>query len=61
MAKNRIKVVLGMLFFTLSKANIRFAKRKLVWRAYNTVETLFMTQKIKIINRKEFVTVILIE
>lgn len=61
MAKNRIKMVLGMSFFTFSKANIRFAKKKLVWRAYSSVKTLFITQKIKIIDRKEFATAILIE
>ena len=49
-----LEVVLGMSFLTLSKADIRFAERELVWRTYMTAETLLTTGRVEIINKKEF-------
>ena len=49
-----LKMVLGMLFLTLSKANIWFVERKLVWRTYMGAETLPTTKKVEIINKREF-------
>ena len=49
-----LEVVLGMLFLTLSKADIRFADRELVWRTYTAAEVLPMTRKVEIIGKKEF-------
>ena len=43
-----------MLFFTFSKANIRFAEQKLVWRTYTAVKTLPKTRRVEIIDKKEF-------
>ena len=34
LAETSIKVVLGMLFLTLSNADIQFAEKKLTWRSY---------------------------
>ena len=48
-----------MLFLTLSKADIWFAERKLVWRIYTAAEALSMTRKIEIINKKEFAVAVL--
>lgn len=61
MADTKIEVILGMLFLTLSRADIRFAKKKLVWRAYSTAEALPTTQKIKIIDKKKFAAMVLNE
>ena len=49
-----MEVILGMPFLTLSNADIRFAERELVWRTYSVAKALLMTQKIEIIDKKEF-------
>ena len=49
-----LEVVLGKSFLTLSKANIRFAERELVWRIYTAVETLPTTKRVEIIDKREF-------
>ena len=49
-----LKVVLGMLFPTLSKTDIRFAERELVWRTYMAAEALLTTRIVEIIEKKEF-------
>ena len=43
-----------MPFLTLCKADIRFAERELVWRTYSAAEALLTTQKVEIIDKKEF-------
>ena len=47
-------MILGMSFLTLSKANIRFAERELVWRTYMVTEALLMIRRVEIINKKVF-------
>ena len=49
-----LEVVLGMLFLTLSKADIRFAERELVWRTYTAAEALPTTRRVEIIDKREF-------
>ena len=49
-----LEVVLGMLFLTFSKADIRFAERELVWRTYTAAEALPTTRRVKIIDKWEF-------
>ena len=49
-----MKLVLGMLFFTLSNENIQFAEKELTWRFYTTAEALSTTKRVKFINKKEF-------
>ena len=49
-----LEVVLGIPFLTLSKADIRFAERELVWRTYTAAEALPTTRKMKIIDKREF-------
>ena len=51
-----LEVVLGMSFLTLSKANIWFKERELVWRTYMAAEVLPMTRRVEIIDKKEFAT-----
>lgn len=54
-----IEVVLGILFFTLSNANIGFLDMELTWRTYNIAQASSTTKKIQIIDRKEFTKAIL--
>ena len=54
LADFNIEVVLGMPFLTLSNANIQFAKKKLTWRSYTIAKALPTTERVEIINRKEF-------
>ena len=49
-----MEVVLGMLFLTPSSADLRFAERELVWRAYSAAEALPTTRRVEIIGKKEF-------
>ena len=43
-----------MSFLTFSKADIRFAEQKLVWRTYTAAEALPTTRMVKIIDIKKF-------
>ena len=43
-----------MLFLTLSKADIWFAERELVWRTYTAVEALPTTRRLEIFEKGEF-------
>ena len=45
-----LEMVLEMPFLNLSKANIRFAERELVWRTYTTAEVLPTTRRVEIID-----------
>lgn len=47
----------GMSSITLIIADLRFAVGELVWRSNRVAETLPMTRREEIIDRKEFVTV----
>ena len=49
-----VEVVLGMLFLTLSNADIQFAKKELIWRSYTAAEALPTTKRVEIIDKKEF-------
>ena len=45
-----------MSFLTFGNADIRFTEQELVWRTYSAAEILPTTQKIEIINKKDFAT-----
>ena len=53
------EVVFGMLFFTLSGADIDFSGRELRWRTYTTKEVLPTTRRVELIGKKEFAAVAL--
>ena len=48
-----------MFFLILSKADIWFAERELVWKTYTAAEALPTTREVEIIDKKEFVVVAL--
>ena len=54
-----LEVVLGMPFLTLSKADVRFAERELVWRTYTAAEALPTTRRVEIIDKREFTAAVL--
>ena len=54
-----LKIDLGMPFITFSKANIRFAERKLVLRTYMGAKMLPTTRRVEIIDKSEFVVAVL--
>ena len=54
LANISLEMILEILFFTLSKADIWFAERKLVWRTYTAAEALPMTKRVEIIDKREF-------
>ena len=48
------EVVLGMLFLTLSNADIQFVEKELTWRSYTTAKALLTTKRVELINKMEF-------
>ena len=54
MADINAEVVLGMLFLTLSNADIQFLEKEFIWRSYTTTEALPITKRIELINKIEF-------
>ena len=57
MANVSPKVVLEMLFLTLSGANVDFLGCELRWRTYTTKEALPTTRRIELVGEKEFAAV----
>ncbi len=50
-----IEIVLGMLFLSLSNANIEFAElENLTWRLYTEAEALSTTSRVELIHKREF-------
>ena len=54
MANVSPEVVLGMLFLTLSGADVDFLDRELRWRTYTTKEALPTTRRVELVGKKEF-------
>lgn len=50
---------MGIPFFSLFNANIRFIKRELEWRKYITIKVLLTKKKVEHINCKNFAIVAL--
>ena len=58
-ANINLEVVLGMLFFTLSGADVDFSVWRLRWRTYTTKEVISTTRRIELVGKKEFPVVAL--
>ena len=54
MANVSLEVVFGMLFFTLSGANVDFLGRELRWRIYTTKKAFLTTRRVELVDKKEF-------
>ncbi len=56
LADTSMEVVLGILFLSLSNADVEFAElRKLTWRLYTVAEALPTTRLVELIDKREFV------
>ena len=55
LANVKSDTVFGMLFLTMSNANINFQAQNLQWRSYTTRDILLTIRQVKLIGRKEFV------
>lgn len=59
LANTSIEVVLGMLFLSLSNANINFETKDLIWREYLGNETLSTTSQVWLIDKHKFADAII--
>ena len=50
-----VEMVLGMLFFTFSNADVVFKDRELIWKSYTPAEALLTTKRVLMIGRKKLV------
>ena len=58
-ADTKFEVILGMLFLKISNADVLFDEETLTCRTYTTNEALPTTERVQIINPKEFIIVVL--
>ena len=54
-ADTKFKVILGMLFLKISNADVSFGKGTFTWKIYTTNEALPTTERVQIVDPKEFV------
>ena len=59
MANVNPKIILKMLFLTLSSANVDFLGCELRWKIYTTKEAFSTTKRIKLVGKKEFTAAVL--
>lgn len=59
LADTSIKVVLRILFLTLSNTNMQFVRIKLEWSSYITAEVLPITKKVEVIDKREYTSMVL--
>ena len=55
MANTKFEVILGMLFLKISNADVSLGKGTLTWKTYTTNEALPTTERVQIIDKKDFV------
>ena len=59
MADTKFEVILGMPFLKISNADIAFGEETLTWKSYTTNEALPTTERVRLVDPKEFVIVAL--
>ena len=59
MANIKFEVILGMLFLKFRNVNMSFGEKILIWRTYITNKALSITKRVQIIDKKDFVIVVL--
>lgn len=59
LAKTSIKVVLEILFLTLSHVNVKFYAKKLTWKKYIITETIPPVKLVELIDNHKFVKTVL--
>ena len=53
-ANTTLEVIFGILFLTLSNADVQFIEKKLTWRFYTTAKVFSTTKQVELISRKNF-------
>lgn len=51
------KIVFGILFLTLSSANVEFQEREFKWRNYTINETFSTSKNVKLVGKKKFIAI----
>lgn len=46
-----MKIILGILFLSLSNTNMQFGTKKLTWRFYNTTAALLIISQVELIDK----------
>ena len=59
MGNIKVEVVLEIPFLKLSNANMLFGEKIFMWKIYTTNKALFNTQRVQIINKKNFVIAVM--
>ena len=54
LADVKLEIVFGMIFLTMSNADIDFQARNLQWRSYIIGDVLLTTRRVELIQKKEF-------
>ena len=54
-ADTKFEVILGILFLKINNANVAFDEGTLTWKSYTTNKALPTTERVRLINPKEFV------
>ena len=54
-ANTKFEMILGMPFLKISNANMSFGKETLTWKTYTTNKALITTERVQIIDKKDFV------
>ena len=55
MADTKFEVVLGMLFLKINNADVAFDEKTLTWKSYTTNKALPTTERVQLVDPKEFV------
>ena len=58
-ANTKFKVILRMPFLKISNADLVFGERKLMWKSYITNKALPTTERVQLVNPKEFVIAVM--
>ena len=58
-ADTQFEVVLGMPFLKISNADVSFDKKTLTWKSYTTNKVLLTTERVQLVDLKEFVIAVL--
>ena len=54
-ADTKFEVILGMPFLKISNANVAFGEGTLMWKSYTTNKVLPITERVRLVDPKEFV------
>ena len=59
MADTRFEVILKMPFLKISNADVAFSEKTLTWKSYTTNKAIPTTERVRLVDPKEFVIVAL--